>query len=66
VAELISLGLVAALYPPILAIVVVLLARPNPRNLLTSGHKESGFGGEDGKHGVPRYTQLRSVYHYYG
>jgi lactaldehyde dehydrogenase/glycolaldehyde dehydrogenase len=31
-----------------------------------SGHKESGFGGEDGKHGVLRYTQLRSVYHYYG
>jgi lactaldehyde dehydrogenase/glycolaldehyde dehydrogenase len=31
-----------------------------------SGHKESGFGGEDGKHGVLRYTQLRSVYHHYG
>jgi lactaldehyde dehydrogenase/glycolaldehyde dehydrogenase len=31
-----------------------------------SGHKESGLGGEDGKHGVLRYTQLRSVYHYYG
>lgn len=28
-----------------------------------SGHKESGMGGEDGKHGVLRYTQLRSVYH---
>ncbi|MGW4796807.1 aldehyde dehydrogenase family protein [Nonomuraea sp. NPDC004297] len=28
-----------------------------------SGHKESGLGGEDGKHGVLRYTQLRSVYH---
>ena len=33
-AELIPLALVAALYPPILAIVVVILARPNPRNLL--------------------------------
>jgi lactaldehyde dehydrogenase/glycolaldehyde dehydrogenase len=31
-----------------------------------SGHKESGFGGEDGKHGILRYTQLRSVYHHYG
>jgi lactaldehyde dehydrogenase / glycolaldehyde dehydrogenase len=28
-----------------------------------SGHKESGVGGEDGKHGALRYTQLRSVYH---
>ena len=31
-----------------------------------SGHKESGVGGEDGKHGVLRYTQLRSVYHRFG
>jgi lactaldehyde dehydrogenase/glycolaldehyde dehydrogenase len=31
-----------------------------------SGHKESGAGGEDGKHGVLRYTQLRSVYHNFG
>jgi lactaldehyde dehydrogenase/glycolaldehyde dehydrogenase len=31
-----------------------------------SGHKESGVGGEDGKHGVLRYTQLRTVYHSYG
>jgi lactaldehyde dehydrogenase/glycolaldehyde dehydrogenase len=31
-----------------------------------SGHKESGMGGEDGKHGVLRYTQLRTVYHSYG
>lgn len=31
-----------------------------------SGHKESGVGGEDGKHGVLRYTQLRSVYHHFG
>ncbi|RBQ18290.1 aldehyde dehydrogenase [Spongiactinospora rosea] len=30
-----------------------------------SGHRESGLGGEDGKHGVLRYTQLRSVYHNY-
>jgi hypothetical protein len=34
VAELIPLALAAALYPPILALVVVILARPNPRNLL--------------------------------
>jgi hypothetical protein len=34
VAELLPLALVAALYPPILAMVVVILARPNPRNLL--------------------------------
>jgi len=27
------------------------------------GHKESGFGGEDGKYGVLKYTQLKSVYH---
>jgi hypothetical protein len=33
-AELIPLALAAALYPPILALVVVILARPNPRNLL--------------------------------
>lgn len=31
-----------------------------------SGHKESGSGGEDGKHGVLRYTQLRSIYHNFG
>jgi lactaldehyde dehydrogenase / glycolaldehyde dehydrogenase len=30
-----------------------------------TGHKESGLGGEDGKHGVLRYTQIRSVYHSY-
>lgn len=33
-AELLPLALLAALYPPILAMVVVILARPNPRNLL--------------------------------
>jgi lactaldehyde dehydrogenase/glycolaldehyde dehydrogenase len=27
------------------------------------GHKQSGLGGEDGKHGLMRYTQLRTVYH---
>jgi lactaldehyde dehydrogenase/glycolaldehyde dehydrogenase len=27
------------------------------------GHRESGLGGEDGKHGVLKYTQLRAVYH---
>jgi lactaldehyde dehydrogenase/glycolaldehyde dehydrogenase len=31
-----------------------------------SGHKESGIGGEDGLHGVLKYTQIRSVYHRYG
>lgn len=30
-----------------------------------SGHRQSGLGGEDGKHGVLRYTQLKSVYHSY-
>lgn len=30
-----------------------------------SGHRESGIGGEDGKHGLLRYTQLKSVYHRY-
>ena len=30
------------------------------------GHGESGIGGEDGIHGVLEYTQLKSVYHYYG
>ena len=29
------------------------------------GHKESGLGGEDGKHGVLKYTQLQTVYHNY-
>jgi len=33
-AELLPLALAAALYPPILALVVVILARPSPRNLL--------------------------------
>jgi Sap, sulfolipid-1-addressing protein len=33
-AELLPLAIAAALYPPILAMVVVILARPNPRNLL--------------------------------
>jgi lactaldehyde dehydrogenase/glycolaldehyde dehydrogenase len=28
-----------------------------------TGHKESGVGGEDGKHGVLKYTQLKTVYH---
>jgi lactaldehyde dehydrogenase / glycolaldehyde dehydrogenase len=31
-----------------------------------SGHKQSGMGGEDGIYGLLRYTQIRSVYHYYG
>ncbi len=29
------------------------------------GHKESGLGGEDGKHGILKYTQIRTVYHSY-
>lgn len=33
-AELLPLALAAAFYPPILALVVVILARPSPRNLL--------------------------------
>jgi lactaldehyde dehydrogenase/glycolaldehyde dehydrogenase len=28
-----------------------------------AGHRESGLGGEDGKHGVLKYTQLKAVYH---
>jgi lactaldehyde dehydrogenase/glycolaldehyde dehydrogenase len=31
-----------------------------------NGHQESGIGGEDGKHGVLKYTQIRTVYHRYG
>lgn len=31
-----------------------------------SGHKESGLGGEDGKHGVLKFTQIKSVYHHFG
>lgn len=31
-----------------------------------SGHRQSGIGGEDGLHGLLRYTQLRSVYHNFG
>jgi lactaldehyde dehydrogenase/glycolaldehyde dehydrogenase len=30
-----------------------------------NGHMESGMGGEDGKHGVLKYTQIRAVYHSY-
>lgn len=30
-----------------------------------TGLMESGMGGEDGKHGVLKYTQLRTVYHSY-
>ncbi|MET2832906.1 aldehyde dehydrogenase family protein [Mesorhizobium shangrilense] len=30
-----------------------------------NGHLESGMGGEDGKHGVLKYTQIRAVYHRY-
>ena len=31
-----------------------------------AGLKESGIGGEDGKWGVLRYTQIKTVYHHYG
>lgn len=31
-----------------------------------TGHKESGLGGEDGKHGILKFTQLKSVYHRFG
>lgn len=30
------------------------------------GWNESGLGGEDGKHGAMKYTQLKSVYHNFG
>lgn len=30
------------------------------------GHRESGMGGEDGRHGVLKYTQIRTIYHSYG
>jgi lactaldehyde dehydrogenase/glycolaldehyde dehydrogenase len=30
-----------------------------------TGFRESGLGGEDGKHGLLRYTQLQTVYHRY-
>ncbi len=30
------------------------------------GWRESGLGGEDGKYGVLKYTQLKSVYHNFG
>ena len=31
-----------------------------------SGYKESGIGGEDGKWGLMRYTQIKTAYHHYG
>lgn len=31
-----------------------------------SGWKQSGLGGEDGKWGMLRYTQLKTVYHHWG
>lgn len=31
-----------------------------------TGWKESGMGGEDGKWGMLRYTQIKTVYHRYG
>jgi lactaldehyde dehydrogenase/glycolaldehyde dehydrogenase len=30
------------------------------------GWNESGMGGEDGKHGAMKYTQIKSVYHNFG
>ena len=31
-----------------------------------SGYGESGIGGEDGKWGLLRYTQIKTAYHHYG
>jgi lactaldehyde dehydrogenase/glycolaldehyde dehydrogenase len=31
-----------------------------------SGYGESGMGGEDGKWGLQRYTQIKTAYHHYG
>ena len=31
-----------------------------------TGWKESGMGGEDGKWGMLRYTQIKTVYHRFG
>jgi lactaldehyde dehydrogenase/glycolaldehyde dehydrogenase len=31
-----------------------------------AGYKESGMGGEDGKWGLLRYTQVKTAYHHYG
>ena len=31
-----------------------------------SGYGESGIGGEDGKWGLYRYTQIKTAYHHYG
>lgn len=31
-----------------------------------AGYKESGIGGEDGKWGMLRYTQIKTAYHHYG
>jgi lactaldehyde dehydrogenase / glycolaldehyde dehydrogenase len=31
-----------------------------------AGFKESGIGGEDGKWGLLRYTQIKTAYHHHG
>jgi lactaldehyde dehydrogenase / glycolaldehyde dehydrogenase len=31
-----------------------------------AGYRESGIGGEDGKWGLLRYTQVKTAYHHYG
>jgi lactaldehyde dehydrogenase/glycolaldehyde dehydrogenase len=31
-----------------------------------AGDRESGIGGEDGKWGLLRYTQVKTAYHHYG
>jgi lactaldehyde dehydrogenase / glycolaldehyde dehydrogenase len=31
-----------------------------------AGFKQSGIGGEDGKWGILRYTQIKTAYHHYG
>jgi lactaldehyde dehydrogenase / glycolaldehyde dehydrogenase len=31
-----------------------------------AGYRESGIGSEDGKWGLMRHTQVKTVYHHYG
>ena len=31
-----------------------------------AGYRESGIGGEDGKWGLLRYTQVKTTYHHFG
>jgi acyl-CoA reductase-like NAD-dependent aldehyde dehydrogenase len=36
------------------------------RALLAATYRESSIGGEDGKWGLLRYTQVKTAYHHYG